>query len=314
MKGEIRMRRFNVTGLCVPSEDYMVDISGKLKKIMELIDSRCYFNINRARQYGKTTTLLMIQRTLPKEYICARISFQGIGDKSFKTPEAFCKMFLKLVRDSLQFALVQSEYRNNWVDKEVKNFPALSRHITKMCSGRKFVLMIDEVDKTINNQVFLQFLGMLREKFLQCKEGMDYTFHSVILAGVNDIKNIKLKMIQEGAHTPLPEENKIFNAPWDIAVDFEVDMSFNTAEIATMLAQYESDHHTGMDVASISEEIHNYMDGYPYLVSKICKNIDEKLGKDWTPDGVRNAVTILHDEKNTLFDDISKNMESNSEL
>ena len=42
------MRRFNVTGLCVPSTDYMVDISGKLEKIRELVDDGCYFNINRA--------------------------------------------------------------------------------------------------------------------------------------------------------------------------------------------------------------------------------------------------------------------------
>ena len=32
------MRRFNVTGLCVPEEDYMVDISGKIEQIRKLVD------------------------------------------------------------------------------------------------------------------------------------------------------------------------------------------------------------------------------------------------------------------------------------
>jgi hypothetical protein len=27
------MRKFNVTGLCIPKEDYMVDISGKIEQI-----------------------------------------------------------------------------------------------------------------------------------------------------------------------------------------------------------------------------------------------------------------------------------------
>jgi hypothetical protein len=40
------MRRFNVTGICVPDESYMVDISGKLAQIRELVDSRRYFTIN----------------------------------------------------------------------------------------------------------------------------------------------------------------------------------------------------------------------------------------------------------------------------
>ncbi len=32
------MREFNVTGLCVPNEHYMVNINKKLMKIKEMID------------------------------------------------------------------------------------------------------------------------------------------------------------------------------------------------------------------------------------------------------------------------------------
>ncbi|MCL1982717.1 MAG: hypothetical protein FWG53_06510 [Clostridiales bacterium] len=39
------MRKFNVTGLCLASKHYMVDISGKLKQIMEMIDDGSYFTI-----------------------------------------------------------------------------------------------------------------------------------------------------------------------------------------------------------------------------------------------------------------------------
>jgi hypothetical protein len=41
------MRRyFNITGTCTPEEDYMVDISGKLRLIRAMVDRRQYFTIN----------------------------------------------------------------------------------------------------------------------------------------------------------------------------------------------------------------------------------------------------------------------------
>ena len=63
------MRRFNVTGVCIPEEDYMVDIGGKLAQIKAMVDRGDYFTINRARQYGKTTTLFLLEKMLQEDYI-----------------------------------------------------------------------------------------------------------------------------------------------------------------------------------------------------------------------------------------------------
>ena len=308
------MRKFNVTGLCVPEEDYMVDISGKVEQISKLVDSRSYFTINRARQYGKTTTLACLENALKNRYLVASISFEGLSEKKFESPEAFCPMFLKKIAKSLEFTSAPKQYVKEWINNEITDFDLLSEHITEMCHDNKVVLMIDEVDKTSNNQVFLHFLGMLRDKFLLRKNRKDFTFHSVILAGVYDIKTIKLKMINEGKYPRAAEENKIYNSPWNIAYDFDIDMSFNPIEIATMLSEYEADHNIGMDIEAISEEIYEFTSGYPFLVSRICQRIDEKLGKDWTLGGVQKAVQILIKEKNTLFDDIGKNLENSKDL
>jgi hypothetical protein len=183
-----------------------------------------------------------------------------------------------------------------------------------MCKNKKVVLMIDEVDRTSHNRIFLHFISMLRDKFLSRIEDMDYTFHSVIFAGVYDIKNIKLKLINEGLYAPTATEAKIYNSPWNIAVDFDVDMSFSPEEIATMLKEYEAEHDINMDIIEISEEIYNYTSGYPFLVSRICQCIDEELNKDWTADGVLAAIKVLLNKKSTLFDDIIKNLENNKEL
>ena len=183
-----------------------------------------------------------------------------------------------------------------------------------MCTGKKIVLMVDEVDKASNHRVFVGFLNKLREKFLQRREGIGATFHSVILVGVYDIKNIKRKLIQEGKHTPSSTESKMYNSPWNSAVAFKVDLSFNVSEISGMLMDYEQDHQTGMDISEIATEIYFYTQGYPVLVSRICQYMDEEL-EDWTVDVVRESVRLLvRETDNELFKSLSQNLETNEDV
>jgi hypothetical protein len=69
-----------------------------------MADQGDYFTINRARQFSKTTTLSRLEKTLFNQYICARISFKGIGDEPFESPQAFCNTFMQLVHEALQFS------------------------------------------------------------------------------------------------------------------------------------------------------------------------------------------------------------------
>ena len=80
--------------------------------------------------------------------------------------------------------------------KETTDILDLSDAITEIVekSEKEIIIIIDEVDKSSNNQLFLSFLGMLRNKYLLRAQGKDFTFQSVILAGVYDIKNLKLKL------------------------------------------------------------------------------------------------------------------------
>jgi len=308
------MRRFNVTGLCNPEQDYMVDITNKLKQIKEMIDYGDYFTINRARQFGKTTTLRWIWRFLADEYIVISMSFEDWDDENFATSENFCQTFLEDINSALESTNERIPHQESWLDESVTNFKKLNRHLTKLCKGKQIVLMIDEVDKTSNNRVFLQFLGTLRAKFLDRKSGIGATFQSVILAGVYDIKNIKLKMINDGILSPHKTENHLRNSPWNIAVDFEVDMAFNAEEISTMLVEYEKDYQTGMDVGSVSKELYTYTSGYPFMVSRLCQIIHKNATMEWDVFGVRSAVTAMLRENNVLFEDMAKNLENHEDL
>ena len=55
------MKTFNTTAVCIPSKHYMVDLSERIREIKQLVDDGKYFIINRARQYGKTTTLVTLK-------------------------------------------------------------------------------------------------------------------------------------------------------------------------------------------------------------------------------------------------------------
>ncbi len=303
-------KRFNVTGSCNPEWHYMVDSETRFKAVETMIDRGDYFTINRARQYGKTTMLNTIWRGLSNKYLVIPLSFEGLGDEAFASSEAFVATFKRQMIRNLTSHHINEDLIEVWQNSGASSIEGLALVITDFCKTcpKPVVITIDEVDKSSDNQLFLNFLGMLRNKYLERdREGMDSSFHSVILAGVYDVKNLKLKIRSDA--------EKKYNSPWNIAADFNVDMTFHPGEIAQMLGDYERDTHTGMDIPAVSEEIYKYTTGYPFLVSYICKIIDERLDAVWTLENVQKAVKIIAKGENvTLIDDLSKNVENNHEL
>lgn len=189
------------------------------------------------------------------------------------------------------------------------------RCLSRLCRTAKkpVVLIIDEVDSASNNQVFIDFLAQLRGYYLARDKRP--IFQSVMLAGVYDIRNLKMKI--------RPDEEHQYNSPWNISADFDIDMSFSVSQITAMLEEYEADNHTGMDVKIVADEIYQYTSGYPYLVSAVCKIMDEKLPYQktftddrsiWTKEGVNEAVKILLRSRTTLFDSMIKHINEYPDL
>ncbi|ETR72565.1 MAG: hypothetical protein OMM_01616 [Candidatus Magnetoglobus multicellularis str. Araruama] len=302
------MKEFNYTGTCIPNMHYMVDTNQKLKSIIKLINNQKYFTINRPRQYGKTTMIFLLKQKLKEDYIIIKTSFEGIGEPFFQTDENFCKTILSLFADGI--VSDDEDFKQMIIDEDkgLTSLKDISKAITIFTkkANKQVILFIDEVDKAANHSLFLNFLGMLRNKYLKKNEGEDTTFHSVILAGVHDIKNLKMK-IRDNKETE-------YNSPWNIAIDFKVDMSFSVDEISGMLSDYESDHQTGMDIKHMAKKLREYTSGYPFLVSKLCYIMDEELKQDFSENSLEQAMTIILNENNTLFDDLIKNINRYSEL
>lgn len=326
-------KTFNIYGSCIPGLHYMVDLKSRLAKIRAMIDAGQYFTINKARQYGKTTILQALARELKDDYVVVSMDFQRMGTAKFADEIAFSTTFAQYFTNQIR-SNVPTEWKRSLPWKE--GFPwkileplekalegnssqmglyELFGYLTDICANADspVVLLIDEADTAANNQVFLDFLAQLRTGYLNRMEVP--AFQSVILAGVYDVRNMIRKV--------RPDEEHKQNSPWNIAAKFRVDMNFSAHEIAGMLAEYEAEHHIGMDAGEVAGDIYDYTSGYPYLVSALCKYMDEELEetgtfpdkKDvWTKAGVQEAVNRLLFEKNPLFESLIGKLDDYPEL
>ncbi|MDO8685101.1 MAG: AAA family ATPase [Clostridiales bacterium] len=313
------MRRFNATTTCVKNLHYMADIKKKMKIIIDMIEEGYYFTINRGRQKGKTTILKLLAKDLSDKYLVIPASFEG-RSSLFDSEEAFAGAIFDVFAKPFEIFEQDMAESIKSYGKGLKSVSGVGKAISRWCleSEKEIILLIDEVDKAGNYYVFMDFLGMLREKYIARQSNEDITFKSVILTGVSDIKRIKTHIVERRILTEEEAKNQSksqYNSPWNVAETFKVDLDFDTDEIESLLLDYLSEHQeVHMDTRAIAGKLHRYTSGYPYLVSKICKLIDEELNKDFSGKGIEEAVKILLNESNTLFDDLIKNIENNKEL
>ncbi|MCD8083119.1 MAG: ATP-binding protein [Clostridiales bacterium] len=323
----------------------MVDLTSRLKEIKAMVDRGDYFIINRARQYGKTTTLQALETYLQDSDTVIRLDFQRIESVEFESGNAFVRAFAREIRkrirrmtDVPETVRAQIDFLADGTDRQAR-MAELLECFSEWCehAKRPLVLIIDEVDTASNNQVFLDFLSQLRAAYLD--RDITPTFQSVILAGVYDVRSIRRKIRPDEEHkTNSPWNIRVGNeengsllpfddcardymelAPYNIAVDFLVDMSFSQKDITGMLDEYESDYHTGMNTDEMSQLLFDYTSGYPYLVSRLCKLLDEQIFKTdktaaWTKDGFLEAVKLLLNEQNPLFDSLIDKLTDYPEL
>jgi Predicted AAA-ATPase/PD-(D/E)XK nuclease superfamily len=306
-------KKFNVTGNCFANRHYMADVSHKMSETLQLIEFGEYFIINRPRQYGKTTTLFSVATALRKknDYLIFNLSFEGVGNDFFADEKTFAQGFVEILADYAGYQMPELE---PWLSEQAIQTAHLKKLATVISqlvqkTVKKIVILIDEVDQSSNNEIFIKFLAMLRNKYLIRSEIP--TFHSVVLAGVHDIKSLKMKI--------RPDSEPKYNSPWNIATDYTVDLNLYPHEIEPMLEDYRQERGVSMNVQEMSYGLFYYTSGYPFLVSRLCKIMDEDLmplknEPTWTQADLILAVRRLIKENNTNFDSLIKNLENNPPL
>ncbi len=303
-------KEFNDAGLCVPHLHYMADRSTKIASLIKLVEKGKYFTINRPRQYGKTTLLYLLGIELEKMgYLVFDISFEGISDNIFASEELFAPTFIEMLLEKFKHTEHPLSHYLSQQIKTTHSLKDLSKVITEItATGQKIVVAIDEVDKSSNNQLFLVFLGMLRAKYLLRNKGQDSTFFSVILAGVHDVKNLKLKVRADAEQQ--------YNSPWNIAINFPGDLSLSSSEIESLLHDFLTQNNIQLTIKEAAAKLHYLTSGYPFLVSRLCKIIDEDIHplERWELVDIDTAANNLLKEDNTNFQSLIKNLENNPSL
>lgn len=165
---------FNVTADCKPSLHYMVDITERLRQIKDMVDRGEYFTINRARQYGKTTTLRALEDFLKDDYLVVSLDFQAFSNEDFKDERSFVQTFSREILEALDSVESIMTEPRSWFEscsrekEENVSLSVLFQYLMMWCrqSEKRIVLLIDEADSASNNQVFMDFLALLRRYYI----------------------------------------------------------------------------------------------------------------------------------------------------
>ena len=107
-------KKFCTTGTCIPEKNYMVDLSNRIQQIInQYIESGQYFTINRARQYGKTTLLYLLEKELRKQdYLVLSLSFEAADEVDKSSDNQIFLSFLGLLRE--KYPQEESKYNSLW--------------------------------------------------------------------------------------------------------------------------------------------------------------------------------------------------------
>ena len=309
------MKTFNTTGLCLPDQHYMCDVSAKFARCKELVENGSYYAINFPRQHGKTTMKALLAKAFRErdDYLVISTSMEGMGDDAFESEQQLCYQFMNLIAEEFEYSDSKTSEYFSAEAKKIADYQSLQRFISRWIAGlkKKVILLVDEIDKASNSQVFISFLASLRDRYLQSKEKNTPAFHSVVLLGVHDVKTLKLKL--------RPNEEKKLNSPWNIAEDLDLDFAFSRQEIEHMLKEYADDHRHKSPVIPLATRIYYYSSGNPFLISQMCKLVDKWTSEHtvaWTVEDIDKAYKYLIDGNYTTtnFDDIDKNLENNQDL
>lgn len=110
---------------------------------------------------------------MKEDYLVVSMDFQGISTEEYENEFTFTKAFMRMFAESLKDGEVP-ENLMNLVNEflEKPNYSTLSEMfylLSDICqlASRPIVMMIDEVDSASNNQVFIDFLAMLRKYYIK---------------------------------------------------------------------------------------------------------------------------------------------------
>lgn len=302
------MKSFNTIGFCSPEQHYMADVGDKVRRLVRMADGGKYCSLLGPRQSGKTSMLFQLRWELLDRYYVLYASFR-IPKASFGSSQAFVQALVSELDARMEAGGVPQTLLQEWNSMPLEGetwdrspFDCLTQRLRKLCAkaDRGVVLLLDGPDECPNLVILNKLLAVLRDEYQRAQELGEPALRSVILAGVRDVRSLK-EIDRYGEETERA-------SPWTIASKLSLDLNLSEKAIAGMLADYEADSQTGMDVQAMAALLQEYTAGQPFLVSRFCQAMDEKAEEEgdpeqvWSREGFLETVRQMLDESNPFFD------------
>jgi len=283
-------RFFNVTGLCNPTDHFMVDpLRGLNKMIFDLIENKYYFTIHAPRQTGKTTLLrsLSLQLNLSQKYVAVHFSLETAGFRSNTVKEAN-----RAIIESLHSAACEQVDGTNQPPSPLSYEPSINvfkNYLTDWArnSSLPIILLIDEID-SLYDDVLISVLRQLRDGF-QFRPGAFPS--SVALVGLRDVREYKEKVRDN-------EKSIGSGSPFNIKAESLTISNFSRDQIAGLLQQYTDEGGQVFDDEIIGL-IYLLTGGQPWLVNALAREITSKILEGDTSKPV--TIEIVNQAKENLI-------------
>ncbi|MCP4345752.1 MAG: ATP-binding protein [Desulfobacterales bacterium] len=295
---------FNVAGPCQPDEHYMLPSDKRCKGIMPLIDQKQYFVIHAARQSGKTTLLLELVRKLNSagDYYplyCSLESVEGIPE-----PKQGIPAIVHVIRNAIKYnkAIPVKDYATD-LNLDWYNV-ALKESLTDFCINldKPLIILFDETD-CLSNGTLISFLRQIRDGYVN-RSAIPFV-HSIGLVGMRNIRDYKDRIRDE-------RETLGSASPFNIVTEAMTLHNFTKEETEQLYLQHTEA--TGQAFSSeVTQVIHHYAQGQPWLVNAIAKEIIVKIfNNDITrtinTDHVEQAVETIIQRRDTHIDSLLKRL------
>lgn len=256
------MRRFNVTGPCVPGRDFMVDLSPRLARALAAIRRGESLMLTRSRQSGKTTLLRELAGLLRREGLAVGLcAMQLAEDQSL--PGIFRHIEATLRQAYPLPALPR------WVPGEPQSLSfCLWLGEAQQALGKPLVLILDEYDAPPRKLV-TALLRSFRSALTLSDSSRPFV-HALCICGKTHVRDLRDELRPPG------DESRGSGSLWNVALPLAL-TPFSRAEVDALLDEYTKESGVPFGRAA-RNELHAQTRGQPYLVSRICYQLDEQLG------------------------------------
>ncbi len=252
--------------------------------LLELIEHKQYFAIHAARQTGKTTLLLELERQLncSGKYAALYCSLEAI--EAIDNPADGIPAIIEELRSAADDQnIVEGTQFAEHVDLSYYH-TALRKSLSQFCkrSEKPLVLLFDEIDRLANGTL-ISFLRQLRYGYINRRRAP--FVHSIALVGMRNIRDYKSKIRED-------RETLGSASPFNIVKTSKTLRNFTQDEIADLYAQHTAETGQIFSPEGIAS-VYQYTLGQPWLVNAVASEIVECI----LPPDVSQPITPKHVEQ-----------------